>query len=369
MAEIIGDQLLRLARDPSPRGRTVLTETISAFFDGEVNALNEREHVLVFDILRKVVAEAELAVRQRLSERLADRGDVPADLMRLLANDAIEVAYPVLRRSRVLSDADLIEVIRHRSREHQLSVTLRDHVGAEVSAELVGTGEPSVIASLLNNANAQISAETLAFLVEESRRVDRYQEPLLRRPELTEPLARRMYLWVAAALRRFIVERFEIDPATIDEDLEAAAKQESRRDGEARPPSASDRLADTLAEAGLITSAALIQTLAQGQVPLFLAMLARKTGLRPETTRRLVFSDRCGLAVACRAIGMDRASFARLAGLCAGGGKPADASVLRAYDQTAPAAARRIVRSWQRDPEFLAAIADVAMDEPCHAGS
>ena len=369
MAEIIGDQLLRLARDRSPGGRTVLTETISAFFDGEIATLNDREHALVFDILRKVVQEAERAVRQRLSERLADRDDVPPDLVRVLANDAIEVAYPILRRSRALSDTDLIEVIRHRSREHQLTITLRDQVSADVSAELVGTGEPSVIASLLNNPNARVSAETLAFLVEESRRVDRYQEPLLRRPELTEPLARRMYLWVAAALRRFLVERFEIDPASIDADLEGVAKEEATRETRTRQPSASERLADTLAEAGMITSAALIQALAQGQVALFLAMLARKTGLKQEKARELVFGDRRGLAVACRAIGMESASFARLAALCEGGGRPADPLVLRVFEQPAPASARRVVRSWQRDPDYLAAIADVATDETCHARS
>src|SRR3546814_14322899 len=74
--------------------------------------------------------------------------------------------------------------------------------------------------SLLENADAEISGATMEFLVEESRRVDCYQEPLLHRHELSPDLARRMYWWVSAALREHFSRHFEIDPDALDDQLE-----------------------------------------------------------------------------------------------------------------------------------------------------
>ena len=59
----------------------------------------------------------------------------------MLANDDIEVAYPILAFNKVLQDADLIEVIRHRTLEHQLVIAIREDVSEAVSDALVRTGK------------------------------------------------------------------------------------------------------------------------------------------------------------------------------------------------------------------------------------
>ena len=73
---------------------------------------SERERTLIFDILRRVISDAELAVRRKLSAQLAEFDDAPSDLVVALAKDEIEVAYPILTRSRALEDEQLIEVCK-----------------------------------------------------------------------------------------------------------------------------------------------------------------------------------------------------------------------------------------------------------------
>ncbi|MDP6603590.1 MAG: DUF2336 domain-containing protein [Rhodospirillales bacterium] len=80
-----------------------------------------------------------MPVRRIVSQQLANVPDVPEALVRLLANDDIEVAYPILVYSELLRDADLIEVIRHRTQEHQLAVAIRNEVSETVSNAL-GSG-------------------------------------------------------------------------------------------------------------------------------------------------------------------------------------------------------------------------------------
>jgi len=53
----------------------------------------------MFEIIHRIVVDAERALRQSMSERLSTLEDAPRDLVRLLANDEIEVAYPILTNS------------------------------------------------------------------------------------------------------------------------------------------------------------------------------------------------------------------------------------------------------------------------------
>src|SRR5690606_8795579 len=115
---------------------------------------------------------------------------------------------------------DLVEIIRHRTIQHQLAIAMRQHVSETVSDALVETGNSDVIKALLDNGNARVSAATMEYLVEESRRVDSYQEPLVRRSDLSPSLARRMGRWVGAALRSYSLDNYEIDPTELDDVLE-----------------------------------------------------------------------------------------------------------------------------------------------------
>ncbi len=151
---------------------------------------------------------------------------MPRELAVLLANDEIEVATPILMRSAVLQDVDLIEIIRHRSRQHILAVAMRRDLTSTVSEALVETGDRDVIRTLLENQDANIARITLAYLVEQSKTVDEFQEPLVRRRDLPADLARRLVYWVAASLRQALIERFDIDVDTLDDRLEPVVKEE-----------------------------------------------------------------------------------------------------------------------------------------------
>ncbi len=141
------------------------------------------------EILRQLVRDVELTMRKAIAERLSRKPDAPHALIIELANDQIDVAHPILKDSDVLRDVDLIEVIRHRTMEHQLAVAMRKTLSAGVSAALVETGNQDVIATLLNNHGATITREVMDYLVNETKRVDAYQNPLVRRPDLPPDLA------------------------------------------------------------------------------------------------------------------------------------------------------------------------------------
>ena len=129
--------MYRLAEQKTRTGRRDLAETIADLIYAGQSALSERERSLIFDILRRVISDAKLAIRPKLSAQLAEFDDALSDLVVALANDEIEVAYPILTRSRALEDEQLIEVVQTRAQEHQLAVALRENIPGTVSDALV----------------------------------------------------------------------------------------------------------------------------------------------------------------------------------------------------------------------------------------
>lgn len=363
------DYLLSLARQKSAESRNTLAATIADLFERKEKTLTDRERALMFDILHNVVREVELAIRRKLSERIANFKDVPLDLAKILVNDEIEVAYPLLSQSKVLRDMDLIEVIRHRTLEHQLAVAIRERVSEKVSDALVETGEESVIRTLLKNSGAEISNKTMAYLVEQSRRVDSFREPIVHREDLDPKLAKRMFLWVSAAMRQFIIQNYKLDDATVDDLLEEVARETAQaHDGERA--SSSSELAKSLEEEGMVSNKMLVRALKQGEIPLFVSLFCRRSQLRETLVLRILFEPGGeGLAIACKALDVSEEDFREIFTLSrnarpgeGGAIKGELKQVLNLYARMTKEAAAKVLRAWQRDMEYLAAIRQLELD-------
>ncbi len=365
--------LLELALDKSLEGRRALTATIGDLFNKQDEVLSERERALMTDILRKLIHDCEMAVRRDLSERLSSAPNPPHELIVALANDEIEVAEPILRQSAVLRDAELVGVIRHRTQQHQLAIAMRRSLSEYVSDALVETGNIDVVKVLLENSDARISEATMGYLAEESRRVDTYQEPLLRREDLGPELAARMYLWVSAALRSHILENFDVDPSQIDDHLEDATSAIARGSGtqkNAEPETAkpAEVLARRLTKQRQVTPDFLVQVLRQGEVPLFEALFGELSGLKAPRLQSVLYdSGGEGLAIACRAMEMPKPTFATIFLLSRRGhtGKqivdPRELSrALLLFDKIVPAAAAEVMKGWSRDWKYQDAVERVA---------
>lgn len=362
--------LFDLAHRKSREGRAQLYEDIWQLFETEGDTLTDSERRLMTDILRRLSHDVEMSVRKRLSERLAASESAPPELAAMLANDQIEVAYPILMTSRALRDADLVEVVRHRTLQHQLATAMRQNISEVVTQALADTGSEDVITTLLGNETAQISDMLLEHLVAESQRVDSYQRPLLRRPDLPQRLAKRMYAWVSAALRQYIVENYSLDQTELDDTMLSAMREavsESTGEDLARDPS--QRLVDKLAAAGQLNPAFALKALRQGEIGLFEFSLARLAGMRPELMRRLIYEPGGeALAIACRALDIDRQVFltiydlTRAARGMLGKSHGQDRARLKdLYDDMAVDDAVGVVRRWRQDPDYLAAVNQLAV--------
>lgn len=299
------DQLIGLAAGRPPHEQQRLLFGVADLYRSVGGQTSAPEALT--DVFVGLVRAAERDIRRALAERLADAAWAPADLVRMLAADAIEIARPVIAASPLLADADLLMLLNEASLDHQVQVALRPGLGAEVARAILDQGDPTVMTALASNRAARLDAAALVRLVDSARSVAALRAPLTRHPGLSEDLALRLYQWVGEALKQAIADRFSLDPARLAEAVEAAADEAA---AVFTPDQAAARLAAKLHAADQLRPATLIRALREEKLDLFVHTLVLLGGLEIEQVRRALRGDTARpLFLACTAAGLDRAAF------------------------------------------------------------
>ena len=269
--------------------------------------LDHSESALLGDILRRLVRDVEMPVRRALADQLSERDDAPHDLISMLANDVIDVAYPILEKSPLLQDSDLISVVTRHAREHAIAVSRRETVSESVSDALVETGDSNVVVSLLQNDGATISENTMDRIVTQSETVEAYRAPLLGRKDLDLDMAMRMADWVGESLRQYIADRFRIEPQKLNNAVSDAVLEAI--DNDIFEHKAQQPALDIKGEA---PGPRLLHALTHDNFTLFKQTLEELCGVDSEWAEESLYRSGEALAIATRAIGLEAETYARI---------------------------------------------------------
>lgn len=293
--------------------RTDLADAVVDLLD---TALTAREKELVSDILIAFMRKAEDDLRAALAQRLSLLDHVPLRVILHLANDRISVARSVLEKSSVLSDMDLIYIIKSQGSGHWEAIARRKSMGADLIDCLAVTRDVGTACVLAANQNIVLTGkamETLCGLSQESGALAAF---MAERSELPRSLAVTLYTYVGQALRDRIVARYALNPETlaqIDEVLEEVAEGQgasaARKKGW-EPTQAMMTAAVRMAGQGTLTPSSMIETLKRGQISSFIAQFAAFAEVHPRVIEAILRqSNGARLAVLCRALAMDKSCF------------------------------------------------------------
>ncbi|MCK5911058.1 MAG: DUF2336 domain-containing protein, partial [Caulobacter sp.] len=291
---------LARSREPGDRER-LLTGIIDLCEAGR--AKGEPTHpdvqALLNSIFMTLVVEAERDIRHRLSERLADADWAPSALINIMALDEIEIARPIIARSPVLKDHDLVRLLVQATLEHQIEIARRPRLSPPVVDAIIQRDEPAVLTALAANESAEISDQAMQRLVDRSRDVVALRSPLARHPRMSSELAEQLYVLVGHALREALASRFNLDTArmqgALDEALRAAHRGETEieigpveQDEDREDMERS--LIEKLDSAGQLRPGYLLRVLREGRLQLFIMALARLGDFEPTQIRRAIDS-------------------------------------------------------------------------------
>ncbi|MDD9906450.1 MAG: DUF2336 domain-containing protein [Rhodospirillaceae bacterium] len=205
------EKLLELAMQRAVHGKGDLAASLAETCLAPGAGLTEKELTLAYDIVRILIGSVDVGIRRHLSEYLADRTDLPGDLVTALIHDDIAVAYPILVHNQTLDDSTLIEVIDRRGKLHRMAVTIRDGLSTAISRSLFATADLDVIESLLYNKTADIDPDTFDAIVHDFGELSALHIPLVHRRELSSAQAHHLSDRVSRSLRRHLATHFTPD--------------------------------------------------------------------------------------------------------------------------------------------------------------
>ncbi len=211
MASILSQSdVARLLAEPSPHVRAEVAGKLAQEIDSP--RLTESELQMAEDIIRVMAKDVEVVVRKALSQSLRRASRLPRDVAIRLANDVEAVALPILTSSQVLSDEDLVEIVRRGSSVKQEAIASRPNVSEIVSDALITTASEKAVATLMTNATAHISDQSMNKVVDRFSDSDLVKESMIKRENLPVTVTERLVTIVSERLKDYLVSHHEMPP-------------------------------------------------------------------------------------------------------------------------------------------------------------
>lgn len=345
-------RLVDLAKEPSSEKRRELLRDVTDLFLEKPGSYSHEESTHFGEIIGRVASEMDTAVRKHLSERLSGVPQAPRGLIAQLANDAIEVARPVLMKSLAFTDQDLVAIAKLQSQDHLKALSTRPLVSASVADAIVARADDAVLETLAKNEGVTLSRGALETLVTRAETNERLHAPVAKRKDMPPDLMNEMVLFVSSSLRKYVMERVaNADESEIAAGLEFAVTRAVRRTKAAPELATAEKFIAQKVREKALNEQLLVQLLRGNQRPDFLVGLAHLAEIDVVTAKRIVGDTSCeALAIVSRACRFDRSTFSTFA-LLLGGSKARSAGevsdLLSLYDQIPVEVAQRTLRFWK----------------------
>ncbi|MBK8161039.1 MAG: DUF2336 domain-containing protein [Rhodospirillaceae bacterium] len=352
-------ELALVARDRSPEGRSRMFALLARLFWRRGTIMKPKERVMLAEILRVLRPKTLAEARMELAYEIAGSTLAEPELLKVFAEDEIEIASPVLFASNRLEPSDLVAVIESKGSAHAAIIAKRKGPTIAMVDAMARLEEPTILRELLANPEAPFSIPALSAAALVAMTDVELQALVAERRELPESLAEDMMTWADPAVCETLNQRFLFD-------AQAASPQRPVYGQKAQPMPPAENIASLAVEEGAaepapgeieLTPVSMISALRSGNLALFQAQMAHLANLRMGLVRKLM-NENGGdsIALIARAIGLRRDEFAqiyllarKLRSKASGIGAADLGQALDFFDRTEATQASAIMSRWRRE--------------------
>jgi uncharacterized protein (DUF2336 family) len=196
-----------------------------------------------------------------------------------LALDVPDVAEPVVGRSPLLTDSELVDLVAQGGLRIQLAVARRARISAPLAAAIAEVGAPGACEALVRNPGARLTASIATRIAMRHGSDGAVRDALLSRTECGPELRQILMRSVAAALSAFVTHRGWIAPdrarRASDEACDRGAIAIAAAETDARA------FVRHLASRGEFSASLALRALLCGNVAFFEAALSALSGQEP----------------------------------------------------------------------------------------
>lgn len=242
--------------------------------------LTDDERAYAEEIVRIMSADAAALVRRALAVALKNSPKLPREIANKLARDIDSVAVPVLMHSPVLSDADLIEIIRTCPPNRQVACASRERLSAAVTDAISTFGAAAAVERALSNTGAEFEEAALDRALQRFGDREGVTGAMARRPVLPSAISEKLVSIVTGEVFDYLVNHHALPPQMAI-DLAIGARERATVDLIEQAARQSDlpRFVQQLNLHGRLTPSLLMRGLCLGQMPFVEHALAELGGL------------------------------------------------------------------------------------------
>jgi uncharacterized protein (DUF2336 family) len=218
-------------------------------------------------------------VRGALADVFASAQKAPPIVVRALAADQPDVALPLLARSPLLNDEDLVDLFATGHPDAQIAIAGRPLLSRPLAAAIAEVGPAQACLALLENADADIAPFSIDRIVERFGHLSPIRENLVGRADL--PMATRQALLakLSQTLAGFVSGRHWLGPEHAEYAAREALEKATLALAAETPYEEVGELMQHLRKSGQLTAGMILRALLSGNVVLFEEALAELSGM------------------------------------------------------------------------------------------
>lgn len=279
-------QFLQWLRNASPGERADATSALArAYLHSDLSpddlAAAEGAMIMLLD-------DPSPLVRRAMAEVFAASQKAPAIIVRALACDQPDIAVPVLERSPLLLDADLVDLVATGHPEAQAAIASRFLLPRQVSAAIAEVGVATACLALLENPDAEITLFSIDRIVTRFGHLAPIRENLMGREDL--PIATRQALLakLSQTLAGFVAARHWLPQDHAEYAAKEACEKATVVLAADTPYEEVGSLVEHLRGSGQLTAGLILRALLSGNIVLFEEALAVLSGLPADSVASYV---------------------------------------------------------------------------------
>lgn len=218
-------------------------------------------------------------VRRALAEVFASSQKAPQVVIDALAADQPDVALPVLSRSPLLNEDDLVDLVATGHTQTQIAIAGRPLLSRSLAAAIAEVGSAEACLELLENPNATIPSFSVDRIVERFGHLAAIRENLTERDDL--PMATRQALLskLSQTLAGFVTARQWLGSEHAEHAAREACEKATVAMAAETPYEEIGDLMRHLRQSGQLTAGMILRALLSGNVVLFEEALAELSGM------------------------------------------------------------------------------------------
>ena len=218
-------------------------------------------------------------VRQAMADVFASSQKAPPVVVHALAGDQFEVAQPLLERSPLLGDDDLVDLVKAGKAPVQLAIANRPLLSVTVAAAIAEEATSEACLALLENSEANITLSSVDRIIDRFGHLAPIRENLLARDDLPMAMRQALLSKLSRTLAGFVTERQWLGPQHAEYAAREACEKATLALAADTPYEEVGELVQHLRRSGQLTAGMLLRGLLSGNVVLFEEALAELSQL------------------------------------------------------------------------------------------